>query len=163
QAPPIGKGGGHQVRITRTLVCRSAGGLCSGSKSTLPHEVEGAPLMRLIGCAVLIGSVLAIAPTQAQLSGHGGPIRALAISADGAALAAASWERTIRLWPLAGGVPQVFEGHSQSVNGVAFAPDGTKLVSAGYDAALRVWPLRGSDAPLVATLASPLNAVAVAP
>jgi cytochrome c len=97
------------------------------------------------------------------LEGHEGPIVALAVSPDGTTLASASWDRTIRLWPLAGGVPQVLEGHSQNVNGVAFAPDGTKLVSAGYDATVRVWSLQGSDAPLVATLASPLNAAAVAP
>src|ERR1700738_288151 len=97
---PSARAAGYQVRITRTLVCRSAGGLCSGSKSTLPHEVEGAPLMRLIGCAVLIGLVLAIAPAQAQLSGHGGPIRGLAISADGATALSGSFDTSAIRWLL---------------------------------------------------------------
>ena len=34
---------GRQVRIIRTLACSSARGLCSGGKSALPQEVEGAP------------------------------------------------------------------------------------------------------------------------
>ena len=96
------------------------------------------------------------------LDGHKGPISGLAVSPDGATLASASWDRTIRLWPLAGGAPRVLEGHSQNVNGVAFAPDGTALVRAGYDAAVRIWPLKGGAA-VVRNLPTPLNAVAVAP
>ena len=87
---------------------------------------------------------------------------ALAVSPDGTTLASASWDRTIRLWPLEGGEPRVLEGHQQNVNGVAFTPDGKALVSAGYDATLRIWPLDGG-APTVVTLPTPLNSVAVAP
>ena len=61
-------------------------------------------------------------------------------------LASASWDHTVRLWPLAGGAPRVLEGHAQNVNGVAFTPDGKALVSAGYDATLRIWPLDGGGA-----------------
>jgi len=100
---------------------------------------------------------------DAVLAGHSGPIVALAVSPDGATLASASWDHTIRLWPLTGGAPRVLEGHRQNVNGVAFSPDGKAVVSAGYDATLRIWPLRGGGAPLVVALPAPLNAVAVAP
>ncbi len=99
---------------------------------------------------------------DAVLEGHQGPIVALALSPDGAMLASASWDHTIRLWPLSGGAPRVLEGHSQNVNGVAFKPDGSAVVSASYDQTLRIWPLAGSAAPAIATLATPLNAVAVA-
>jgi cytochrome c len=97
------------------------------------------------------------------LEGHRAPVVALAVSPDGATLASASWDGTVRLWPLAGGAPRVFEGHRQNVNGVAFNPDGSALVSAGYDLTLRVWPLANGGAPTVVTLPSPLNAVALAP
>lgn len=100
---------------------------------------------------------------DAVLEGHSGPIVALAVSPDGVTLASASWDHTIRLWPLTGGAPRVLAGHNQNVNGVAFSPDGKRVVSAGYDASLRIWPLRGGGAPLVATLPAPLNAVVVAP
>ncbi len=102
------------------------------------------------------------APTTV-LQGHSAPVVSLAVSPDGSTLASASWDHTVRLWPLAGGAPRVLEGHSQNVNGVAFARDGRSLVSAGYDATLRIWPLAGAGAPAVSTLPSPLNAVAVAP
>jgi cytochrome c len=84
----------------------------------------------------------------------------LAVSPDGATLASASWDRTIRLWPLADGAPRVLAGHQQNVNGVAFTPDGKALVSAAYDLTLRIWPLDGSASAAV-TVPTPLSAVAV--
>lgn len=95
-------------------------------------------------------------------AGHGAPIVSLAVSPDGARLASASWDHTVRIWSLSDGTQQVLEGHAQNVNGVAFTPDGRSLVSAGYDRELRIWPLAGGT-PSVIKLASPLNAVAVAP
>lgn len=96
------------------------------------------------------------------LLGHTAPIVALALSPDGATLASAAWDQTVRLWPLGGGAPRVLEGHNQNVNGVAFTPDGKDVVTAAYDLTLRVWPLDGT-APATITLPTPLSAVAVAP
>jgi cytochrome c len=96
------------------------------------------------------------------LDGHKGPIAGLALSPDGATLASAAWDRSVRLWPLAGGAPRVLEGNANNVNGVAFTPDGKSVVSAGYDASLRIWPLAGGS-DLVRNLPTPLNAVAAAP
>jgi cytochrome c len=94
--------------------------------------------------------------------GHAAPIVSLAVSPDGATLASASWDHTVRIWSLKDGAQQVLEGHAQNVNGVAFTPDGRSLVSVGYDRELRIWPLAGGTAN-VTSLVSPLNAVAVAP
>ena len=68
---------------------------------------------------------------------------ALAVSPDGATLASASWDQTVRLWPVAGGAARALEGHTQNVNGVAFSPDGRTLVSVSYDLSVRIWPLCG--------------------
>jgi cytochrome c len=95
------------------------------------------------------------------LEGHSAPIVALAVSPDGAKLASASWDHTVRVWPLAGGAPRVLEGHQQNVNGVAFAADGKSVISVSYDLSLRIWPLGDEASPTLVTLASPLNAVAV--
>src|ERR1041385_8106482 len=70
---------------------------------------------------------------DAVLEGHTAPIVALAASPDGATLASASWDHTVRLWPLAGGAPRVLDEHTQNVNGVAFTADGRALVSVSYD------------------------------
>jgi cytochrome c len=94
--------------------------------------------------------------------GHTAPIASLAVSPDGARLASASWDHTVRVWSLGDGAQQVLEGHSQQVNGVAFTPDGRSLVSVGYDRELRIWPLAGGT-PNVIAVGSPLNAVAVTP
>ncbi len=106
---------------------------------------------------------------DAVLAGHSAPIAALAVAPDGRSIASASWDHTVRVWPLAGagagggGARRVLEGHQQNVNGVAFLPDG-RVVSAGYDAAVRIWSLAAStEAPEIISLPSPLNAVAVAP
>jgi cytochrome c len=101
------------------------------------------------------------AEPDAVLEGHTAPIAALAVSPDGATLASASWDHTVRLWPLAGGVPRVLDGHTQNVNGLAFAPDGRTLVSVSYDQSLRIWPFSDSPAATVIAMPTPLNAVAV--
>jgi cytochrome c len=101
------------------------------------------------------------AQPDAMLEGHTAPIAALAVSPDGTTLASASWDQTVRLWPLAGGAPRVLDGHTQNVNGVAFAPDGRTLVSVSYDQSLRIWPLVGPASPVVVAMPVPLNAVAI--
>src|SRR3954466_960516 len=97
---------------------------------------------------------------DAVLEGHTAPIVALAASPDGATLASASWDHTVRLWPLAGGAPRVLDEHTQNVNGVAFTADGGALVSVSYDLSVRIWPLSGAQTPTVVTMPTPLNAVA---
>ena len=94
--------------------------------------------------------------------GHSAPVAGLAVSPDGATLASASWDTTVRVWPLAGGPPRLLEAHSGSVNAVAFLADGT-LASAGYDAKLIFWGRRGEDSPVAITLPSPLNTLAPLP
>lgn len=99
---------------------------------------------------------------DAVLDGHKGPIAGLAVSPDGRLIASASWDHTVRVWPLSGGAPRVLEGNAMNVNGVAFTPDGHTLVSAGYDATLRIWRL-DTGGVVVRNLPTPLNSVAIAP
>src|SRR5262249_3587793 len=57
------------------------------------------------------------AAPDAVLTGHTGPIVALSVSPDGATLASAAWDNTVRLWRIADGSVRVLEGHTQNVNG----------------------------------------------
>ncbi|WP_284177805.1 c-type cytochrome [Rhabdaerophilum sp. SD176] len=92
------------------------------------------------------------------LEGHTGPIAGLALSPDGQQLASASWDGTVRLWPLAGGEAQRVEGHRGPVNAVAYLPDRT-LVTAGYDGLVRI--LRPGGSPLQVEIGLPVNTLAI--
>jgi WD40 repeat protein len=72
---------------------------------------------------------------------HDRPISALAISADGKLLAAASEDLTISLWDLADGRHLgALRGHTDRIPALAWDPSsGGVLVSAGWDTTARVW------------------------
>jgi cytochrome c len=96
------------------------------------------------------------------LKGHTAPVVALAASPDGTWIASASWDRSIRLTPVAGGETKVLQGHQDNVNALAFTPDGSALVSAGYDLTVRIWPFAKLESVVTAQVPSPLNSIAIA-
>lgn len=77
----------------------------------------------------------------ARLTGHTNQIAALAVSPDGATLASASWDRSIRLWSLDDYSMTVLNGHEAPVNDVAFPMDAASgmLYSASADGTIRSW------------------------
>ncbi len=75
-----------------------------------------------------------------HIPGLGGWISALAISSDGATLAAAGGDAVVRLWKLPGGEASgELRGHDGPALAAAFSPDGTHLATAGSDGTLRLW------------------------
>ena len=126
-------------------------------------------------CAVRILSVflagsllLALRPAEAQLMGHGGPVRALAVSTDGKTILSGSFDTSAIRWSLATeSAEQVLRFHSDAVNAVVFLKDG-RMATAGADGRIAIWTtglqkpdqvFEGHRAPIVALAVSPDGAM----
>lgn len=75
-----------------------------------------------------------------QLSGHEGPVSALAFSADGSHLVSGSWDNTVRIWSIFGR-SQTSEPLQlmADVLSVAFRPDGKQVAASSLDGQLSFW------------------------
>ncbi len=124
-------------------------------------------LMRRAASALAMIAAVAV-PAHAQLRGHGGPVRALAITADGQTAISGSFDETAIRWSLArDAAEQVMRFHDGSVNAVAVLPDG-RIATAGQDRRVALWTpgadrpatvLSGHEAPVVALAVSPDGAL----
>eukprot|EP00873_Tetraselmis_striata_P035522 jgi/Tetstr1/455786/TSEL_042583.t2 len=93
------------------------------------------------------GALLSAAPATpagkaftGSLAGHTGVVLAVAYSPDGASIASAADDGTLRVWDAATGKQRArLTGHTATVTGVAFAADGATLASASWDGTARVW------------------------
>ncbi len=115
-------------------------------------------------CLALLLLPLALSAAQAQLRGHGGPVRALAISPDGSQAVSGSFDTSAIRWSLERNVAeQVMRFHDNAVNAVAWLKDG-RIVTAGADAHIAIWTqgkpdpdevLDGHTGPIAALAVSP--------
>src|SRR6185437_10318109 len=100
---------------------------------------SGVAIMRRILGSILSALLLAAlhsTPAVAQLRGHGGPVRALAVSADGLTLLSGSFDTAAIRWSLArGAAEEVLRYHSAAVNAVAFMTDG-RVATASADGSI---------------------------
>jgi cytochrome c len=103
-------------------------------------------------------------PADAQLRGHGGPVRALAVSPDGNEAASGSFDTAVIRWSLASNTAkQVLRFHAGAVNAVLFLPDG-RLASSGEDARIAIWEAgRQQPSAILEGHAAPVVGLAVAP
>lgn len=101
--------------------------------------------MRAIIAILPILVLLAPAEARAELRGHGGPVRALAVAGEGGLAVSGSFDSRAIVWDLAtNAAAQVLRLHEGSVNAVAFLPDG-RIVTAGEDGRVAFWPHDGSE------------------
>jgi cytochrome c len=117
-------------------------------------------IKRLAVIVLLLGFTAA----HAQLRGHGGPVRALAISPDGSEAVSGSFDTSAIRWSLARNIAeQVLRFHDNAVNAVAWLKDG-RIATAGADARIVLWSkakpnpdavLDGHTGPIAALAASP--------
>src|ERR1700730_819911 len=115
--------------------------------------------------AALVLSLIALCASPglayAQLRGHGGPVRALAISRDGTQALSGSFvndgrmvssgeDPRIAVWNRGESEPSlVLAGHNAPVAALGIAPDGASLASASWDHTVRLWPLARTGNPRV--------------
>src|SRR5215470_5669318 len=156
---------------TRQPVCVSARLVCAQRMTghlefRCRRRLESAS-MTLRRCGGFLIAVLALAlaaTAQAQLRGHGGPVRALAISPDGKLAVSGSFDTSAIRWSLEREAAiEVLRFHEGAVNAVAYLPDG-RVATAGEDGRIALWRsgepqpaavLEGHAAPVVALAVSP--------
>jgi cytochrome c len=119
---------------------------------------------RLTVGAAWLALLLPLGPAHAELRGHGGSIRALAVSPDGAMALTGSFDTSAIRWSLRHNLAeQVLRLHESAVNAVAILNDG-RAVTAGADAIIGIWMpgkpvpdaiLRGHEGPIVSLAVSP--------
>lgn len=114
--------------------------------------------------AVLLSVALGAPAAHAQLRGHGGPVKAVAISRDGAEVISGSFDQSAIRWSLKReAAEQVLRFHEGAVNATAMLPDG-RAVTGGEDGRIAIWRagaaepervLEGHQGPVVALAISP--------
>jgi cytochrome c len=125
------------------------------------------PVFRSRLARVAIAAVAALplsSAASAQLRGHGGPVRALAISPDGTEAISGSFDTAVIRWSLTRNVAeQVLRFHDSAVNAVTWLKDG-RIASASEDGAIAVWTpgrtgpdkvFKGHTAPIAGIAPSP--------
>jgi cytochrome c len=125
-------------------------------------------MVRVRIVVVSIGLMAAAVAAQAQLRGHGGPVRALAITQDGTSAISGSFDTSAIRWSLEkGAAAQVLRFHDGAVNAVALLRDG-RAVTSGEDTRIVIWKpgepkpaivLQGHKAPVVSLAVSPDSAM----
>ncbi|CAN7190915.1 c-type cytochrome [Bradyrhizobium sp. LjRoot220] len=118
----------------------------------------------LTWAALLVLPAFGTSAAHAQLRGHGGPVRALAISPDGATAISGSFDSTAIRWSLtSNAAEQVLRFHADAVNAVALLGEG-RAATAGADGRIAIWTagrtrpdavLEGHSAPIAALAVSP--------
>jgi len=114
--------------------------------------------------AALLALLCSASFAHAQLRGHGGTVRAVAVSSDGQTAISGSFDTSAIVWSLASDhAESVLRFHDGAVNAVAFLRDG-RMATAGEDARIAIWRpgedapvkvLEGHRGPIVALAASP--------
>jgi WD40 repeat protein len=111
------------------------------------NALASSPQKKLIAAARYGEVDLISADTRAvvrTLTGHRGNVNAIAFSADGSQLFAASGENAlsgeVKQWKISdGSLVYTFEGHKDTIYSVAISPDEKILATGSYDQKIKLW------------------------
>lgn len=102
-------------------------------------------LRRPLAGAALLLIALATPGLAAELRGHGGPVRAVAVAPDGRSALSGSFDQSAILWSLeTASALAVLRLHDGAVNAVAFLPDGG-FATGGEDGRIALWRPGNAD------------------
>jgi len=114
----------------------------------------------------VVAAALVVMPgtLMAQMRGHGGPVRAVAISPDARSVLSGSFDTSVIRWSVATGfAEQVLRFHSSAVNAVVFLSN-SRMATAGADGRIAIWTVGQSQPDAVLTAHNaPVVALAVSP
>src|SRR5215208_5829606 len=135
-----------------------------GSEFVVTSALRCARRLALALFAVLAATTAA----HAQLRGHGGPVRAIAVAPDGKTAISGSFDTSAIRWSLERNTAeQVLRFHDGAVNAAVFLSD-SRIATSGEDARIAIWQpgeptprmvLQGHSAPVVALAVSPDGAM----
>ena len=113
--------------------------------------------------AALIAGILLPLPAFPEMRGHGGPVRALAISADGETIVSGGLDTTVIRWSLGReSAEQVLRFHAGGVTAVATLPQDWS-VSGGEDGRIALWsPASPEPVRVLDGHQGPIAAIAIA-
>ena len=119
----------------------------ASAQPAFPPKPPAPPQAPLNGAGAHAGGQSSAAqPSADRLSGHGGPVKAVAAYHDpsGATLAlTASFDNAVGFWNVSSGERILWlEGHDAGVNAVTFTPNGAAALSASDDFTLRYWSIQ---------------------
>lgn len=116
------------------------------------YGIAISPDEQTVAMVGLAGAALHEAATgavRAALEGHRGRLRAVQFAPDGASLATAGDDGTVRLWRSTDGAQLgTLPGHDNGCLCLSFSPDGTRLATGGGDDRLVLWDVASRAAAL---------------
>jgi cytochrome c len=87
-------------------------------------------------------ALLTTPPAFADMLGHGGMVRSIAVSPDGSRVLTGSFDYTAMIWDFGDQTSTgVLEGHDAPVNSVAYLPNGRQAVTGSDDNTIILWDL----------------------